>query len=871
MKKSIAINGISTASTYTDGDCLSLVNIRKKNGALEPVMRAGIERGMYANSYELIFIHILPDGKKNYITTRKNQGGRTLVFWDKEISETHLITLDDMVYSIEQVGNTLVLATSGEMKFFLWKKDNYSVVDIPILRPISVKPQTGYLFKRDNRVAEEDYGKNWSNFIKNYLTGWILADNFKKVRDANGNTIVDDNKTYSIQNMLFLDSYYIVFALKLYTGDYINFSVPFLFTAGNKITGIEQTTDYNYITNIADAILGLERYEDSPSAYTRALLEIRQHDLLVMSDFAYLQEYSDVIKAVSVFISEPMGVTQTKDFSYITGPGWEKPIRWESIWKEVNNDAVYTMKHEDIFYKIFDITDFSDNISRVYPIADDNIETFDNIRGKEQVTPNYGDVNKKQARGTYKFNERLHIWDIVSSRSKENPLNFLKVNYTYNGDVVFGVNNYPIVFVEFENGDRIRLEDSAYSRYTPILFYPDRTAKKLIFGAMNAAGTIYTGELQLTAHETMNLAYWYKNDNSLKYLLPTENPPYSTAITTPGLPSEQFFGETKKNTLYVSDVQNPFVFKEKNQISFDGEIFNVRANKMAVSDRNYGTNPVFVFTTNGIFTLMQGNTADVPYNSTVAPNIRILPIREIVCETPYGICFIGERGIYIINAGGIEFLSPQLEEVLLPNIFDEEPNPNLSNHDFVEFAKTCDRLLYDGKENELFVHKKGSSFFYAYNFNSQMWYQRNDSIDIPVKNAYPDLLVFSGGKVYSFSKEDRDRADVQFILRPVQFGINEVKSLSRIIIRGRFMGVNNGVIGAARTMLWGTLDNFRQIFTRGLLLKLNRNYKDLDLGLMARNKFRGYTLGLFGSYGKQTRIFHIDFDVADNWGNDKMR
>ncbi|MDR0872840.1 MAG: hypothetical protein LBN27_05150 [Prevotellaceae bacterium] len=867
MKKSIAINGINTASTYTDGDCLSLVNMRKKNGALEPVMRAGVERRMYANSYELIFIHILPDGTENYITTRKKSGGRTLVFWDKETSETRLITLDETVYSIEQVGNTLVLATSGEMKFLLWKKDRYSAVDIPTLERILVEPQTGYLFKRDHRVAEVDYNKDWNNFIKNYLTGWILGEYFKKVRDANNNPIADDGKTYSIQNMLFLDSYYIVFALKLYTGEYINFSVPFLFTAGRKITGIDKAEDWNYLTNIADAILGLERYEDSPYAYTRAMIEMRQHNLFVRGNFAYLQQYSDVIKAVSVFISEPMGVTQTKDFGYITNPGWEKKIRWELLWKEANSDAVYRMKHEDIFYKIFDITDFSNNVMRIYPSPDDNIETFDSIRGKEQVTPNYGDVNKKQSRGTYKFNERLHIWDTVDNRSKENPLNWLQVQNYYNGYGIGYIPNYPTLYVEFENGDIVKLDDTTMFRFSPILFYPDRTAKKFIIGTA-AQKQI---ELLLTAHDSMNLAYFAPDAFELSYLVPTKNLPINAIGAFPQ--ETAIKGEARKNTLYVSDVQNPFVFKEKNQIVFDGEIFNVRANKMAVSDRNYGTNPVFVFTTNGIFTLIQGNTADVPYASTVAPNIRILPINKIVCETPYGICFIGERGVYIINAGGIEFLSPQLEEVLLPNIFDEEPNSNLINHNFVEFAKTCDHLLYDGKENELFVHKKGSGFFYAYNFSSQMWYQRNDSIDIAVKNAYPDLLIFSNGNVYSFSKElqGRDRADVQFILRPVQFGINEVKSLNRLIIRGRFMGVNNSIIGSAKTMLWGTLDNFRQIFTRGLLLKLNRNYKDLDLGLMARNKFRGYTLGLFGSYGKQTRIFHIDFDVADNWGNDKMR
>src|ERR1035437_8562421 len=65
-KVTIPLNGISTSSSYSDGDAFTLTNLRKKNGSLRPVTP---RQPLYAlfETWDELFIHQLPGTEKNWI------------------------------------------------------------------------------------------------------------------------------------------------------------------------------------------------------------------------------------------------------------------------------------------------------------------------------------------------------------------------------------------------------------------------------------------------------------------------------------------------------------------------------------------------------------------------------------------------------------------------------------------------------------------------------------------------------------------------------------------------------------------------------------------------------------------------------------
>ena len=53
--------------------------------------------------------------------------------------------------------------------------------------------------------------------------------------------------------------------------------------------------------------------------------------------------------------------------------------------------------------------------------------------------------------------------------------------------------------------------------------------------------------------------------------------------------------------------------------------------------------------------------------------------------------------------------------------------------------------------------------------------------------------------------------------------------------------------------------------------KQNRSYKDFDSGIIARSTYRNYTIAFEATVGEQSEISHVDFEVTDNYSNDKLR
>jgi hypothetical protein len=316
----------------------------------------------------------------------------------------------------------------------------------------------------------------------------------------------------------------------------------------------------------------------------------------------------------------------------------------------------------------------------------------------------------------------------------------------------------------------------------------------------------------------------------------------------------------------------------------DGEILAMSTNSMNVADFNYGQYPLYVFTTQGIWTLNVG-TGEVVYSALSSPTSMEAPVSRIIGATPFGVVFVSKKGLMLINGNAVEFISPQLEE--LRETISIEPatstvKETTINHSsgvildyaqqsFSEYLSRTDAILYNPYETELIICDRESEFNYVLNIQSRSFYQSTEKIGIAVKNTFPDLFVSDGKKIKDYAAQEVNKAHVSFITRPLTFGSEDIKKLDRMILRGIFHNMDNPVTDKKSLVrISHSIDGVNFPVTRGKLLA-PANYKDIDMGLMSRSKFRYFMISFGAGIAHGSKITFLESILGPEYDNEKMR
>lgn len=223
------------------------------------------------------------------------------------------------------------------------------------------------------------------------------------------------------------------------------------------------------------------------------------------------------------------------------------------------------------------------------------------------------------------------------------------------------------------------------------------------------------------------------------------------------------------NVINVSAQYNPFVFPIEYSYNFSGEIADVATSYVPISSTQVGQYPLTVFTSNGIFSMEQGD-GSVLYSN-------ITPLQPIVINgkattTPYGTFFISSKSVYQLSGRDLVNISDVLKgkrEVNLRNLesykrlcFNEnEPlydfSSAVSSKDFEEFVTDC-CLTYDQSRNELYIGgtANGSRYSYVFNLNTNMFHKIG-KVYMPSPNGARYVIEITGetrNVVDLFTEED---------------------------------------------------------------------------------------------------------------------
>ncbi|NDV77832.1 hypothetical protein [Dysgonomonas sp. 511] len=846
-------NGITTMPAYQEGDMLSLVNLRPEGGVLNPVSPRKITHEL-SQQYDIVFIHQNND-YKNWIGVI-NQNGYASVYWDILSDNPKTITsyIQDTIHSIQQVGNTLSLISDSNIYYLFYQNQEYTFLgelpEIPVIRlgtNATAKAQLYYA---------NEYGKNTiskNNFV----------DATKGLLNKGRDQLVDQ---YGQQ---FFDGFILRYAFRLYDGTLAKHSPPILALPPKDITEIKQLQFRFYFYDG-------EWLTDDSFVTTEGFTLNLGYDLT-----GELNNWTEIIKSVDIFISPPLGISNTEDIdSNILNDV-------TSFWNVINIPKTYTsgilskVRDASTFYLIrsLDIGTTSGFLGDILPDKEKDVSLLDNLIYQELMANDNFSNHKYGASATYVYNNRLHLGNIKTTFFRGFHPGYFNWWTAYNGvDKTTGTTRRIVTEVEVQAGTSVGKVYSAYSDYfsvsklfsSAMISYPDPRARRITIYEVddnNVWTRVFTAPLQ--THNFLNVAYYLNGD--LKPIVGETTP---LPVTPPDTSKEVTLSEPNK--IKVSELNNPVGFPNANTYQVgNGTILAMATNAMNVSDRNYGQYPLYVFTTQGIWNMNIGD-GEVLYSTLSAPTSSETPTTAIVGETPYGVAFTTQRGLSIINGQAVQFISPQIEQRPLP--LSIETNAHCDGvvflpvyEKFSDILKGISALIYNPYHNELIINTPGKDSNFVLRLDYNQFYQSTEKVDLVVGNAFPELLVIGDNKVKDFSLSQPPSTHVSFIMRPLQLGIVGIKRLERMIMRGTLFNVKNPAEDKfSMAITYHSNDGVNLMALRGLSLPQG-NIRDKDMGLFGSGKFSRFSFLFAGMLDDNSQIQFLESVINAEYNNTKMR
>ena len=753
----IPFNGISTTSTYHEGDFIELVNLRKKNGALHPVSPRKTVREL-GNSYTLLFVH----RNESYEHLIGVRAGKLYWITRENLTDSETLIMDVAgTVSITQTGNMLNVLTSDGIKYALWKENKYIPIianiqsDVSIYTDIKKRdglPET-FVFYADMISRTDDnlrYETAKGLFAKQkrilnekgLLTGITIAITAIELFD--GSIIYTSNPVILMQSNDAYKRYKNIGVTEKDTGTNFVFDFennPALFNSNNselyEATNSnflqepewenEQYTSYTGAMNFRAGIPGrtsagtvvnnipLLMLTNAVHETPRPRVIASGNELYVKINNQFDASLSDVVKSINVYITPEVSIY---DYEVIA-----KTLRgYIYLHENYTYDAVNTCPrlksnkevHEELFsqsnfYLVREISFDEVNTNIGQPILIDLKGKLGDNLYTQQALPVSTYMHTLKAEKQLVYNSRLHLFDYSTNLFSGYPLS----NYKYlpgtghlpNKNTLENFNWWIEITISTTSGTSKVVSSQFNTPITdlnPLLSYPDARATSMKFYISGTISENVPGigtVISYYKYEKEFKLTKHKYHNFAYYISPDLKPieinaTFTSIAYTPPVLNEVNATEVFHNGIKVSATNNPLYFPpEHSYQAGSGTILHAATNAMNVSDRNFGMYPLFVATTQGWF-MMNIASSETAYSSITPITSSEVPLNSLLCSTPHGVIFIAKRGLYLINANGTTLITPQVEEVM--------PTVNIQGHDAImkllpeSDIKSYDNVADDG-------------------------------------------------------------------------------------------------------------------------------------------------------------------------------
>lgn len=855
----VAITGVTSQSNHQDGECKNITNLRPERGYYKPVTPRKIVQAI-TDDYDIVFVHKGND-YENWIGVINSTTSSSIYTNIKTSPSAIGGAIYERINSVQQIGNTLSFVTDNTIYYALYKNNNYVFLgEIPEIPNLSIG---AYNETTVSRTYEEEYGSSidWAEIV-NLTKGLVY-----KATDiiVNGG-VVGGVPVDGVGIMLF-DAHLLRYAFRLYDGTLIKHSSPLLVLPASSILDIKKIKFGTY---------------GPLQLLTSSYIKVTGYNIGIQIDTSGIEPWKDIITSVDIFLSPPLGLSNIekltedrllKEFKTASDAGGSGPE--SRIFESLDKEGLKSVSIESKFYfiKSLRIGEWSNPLTPyIIPTTQTDITKLENLIYQELMIDDQFSHHSYGANSSFIYNNRLRLSQIRTTFFKGFNTQHFDWLTNYNGTAAPSTSSDPtIIEVELLVDNKTQYVYAPYMDYfgsapepflQSYLSYPDPRAKKMRIykSASGVWGEVFSASLE--PHAYLNISF-FVNDN----LAPIKQTGTNTRTpVTVMLPVTLF----EKNKLKLSEINNPFILPSINTyLVGTGDILAESSIIMNVSDRNYGMYPVFVFTTDGVFT-MAGQDAETVHSSVQAPTYLEPPISSVIGATPYGVVFITKRGLMQISNYKTEFLSQLLREdddtldIDSTGITGSELSYPIAS--FNVFLKTATSMVYNPYQDELIISASGYPYNYVYDYETKSFYLSTNMVGLIVQNSFPNIYYITDNNLIDISQSQGKASKVTLLTRPIQFQSADIKKLERIFLRALMYNASNINVAAYHSMDGVTFDPIR-----GFVFGTGGNYKDFDLGLMARETYRQYLFLLTGTIDEESQIEYIEFEVDKNYNNEKMR
>lgn len=855
MQQQVPYNGyFAVPSDYEcpDGQLAAVANLIPDKGALRPVPPP-LHLTNLPKYVDVLYIHTMPSGEKRYIATDINfvfalnyTEGTELT--DEYFGE-HLLTLDgeQKLLQVTSIGNTLILLTSTQMRYYLFKEGQYKELGnhFPEL-PLSFGLQGEMV--RDSERTEVNFGHpeykvlENNKLVKKVPTGGIdltKGNNEAPLKNTYNNAILGCvNKFIAEQAMgkgKFIFPFLVRYAFRLYDGTLTMQSSPVLMTATD---GATPAVLFEPSWKLAGP-MEVDNTWYFNSGYAKACGVVHSLDYAVLNEnnpLYNLKDWEDIISSVDIFVSAPIytydqngeckrlmpwlpqtkSVCKFKDnatyklnsfsamysstFTDENDPWKDKPyngyievptVSESKVDEEIRNTSNFYLLHSIPIRELLDTSKTTYNTRKKIEVPEDYLQA---LVARETLPDDYDSHDTIIPSSAFVYNQRLNISGI---HKKIAPLPSAATLLQF---INYNPNNVTL-WAELEiDGSKYVLQSpqSSIGIYNKYLYFGNPNVKALHIEVAN--GNVATRlKYIVKPHTMLNGSLYFNSLDAYNYDRSAKDSVGETLKVTDNIVQPIL------NKIYTSEIGNPFAFPLSgiNTVG-TGEIIGIAAATKALSQGQFGQFPLYAFASDGIWALQTSGTGTY---RAIQPVSRDIAYPDTITQTDNSVVFASKRGIMQLQGATVQCISDAINStdpfspMVLPH-FGEVLGDELSAEgDQFNYAPFPDYLLkskalYDYANARLIVHNENYKYSYILSLTSGQWGIITHCKIIHGLNSYPKTLAIieeAGRKLVDFSEyaeqyrkgQGQALIPVMFLTRPLKLGGADVyKTIDTIIQRG---------------------------------------------------------------------------------------
>lgn len=382
-------------------------------------------------------------------------------------------------------------------------------------------------------------------------------------------------------------------------------------------------------------------------------------------------------------------------------------------------------------------------------------------------------------------------------------------------------------------------------------FYPNTNAKALYI--CTADGSVR--KVSLAPHPFLNGAFAF---NDFKPLV-------ADATSQANAPSPSMTPVPISSMIKVSQVNNPFVFNAVGSISAgSGNVLGFAAATKALSQGQFGQFPLYVFCTDGIWSLEL--SADGSFNAVKPLSRDVLLSGSHPLQLDSAVIFATARGIMLLQGSDSKCISDSISASLptgtqsLPSIakLHEIAGVDCCQKplSLLQFLSGSD-MLFDYIHQRVIIFNHTYDYAYIFSMKSGMWSLMQSDLSYAT-NSYPDAMaVDKSGNLLNLSLDSGEPLPSLIVTRPLKLQAPDIlKTVRTVIQRGDFArGHVASVLWASRDLrhwhlIWSSQDHYLRGFS-------GTPYKYFRIGLIAnldpKESISGATIEFFPRQTNQPR------------------